>query len=237
MQIFLGEVLEDGLGRLGAAEARHCVRVLRHEQGDFIYVIDGEGKMFKGKITQIHKEEVLWAIEDETKDWGEKRPFIRLGISPLRLKDRFEWAMEKAVELGVNEIFPLRCQRTDYYKSKFKPARIETILLTALKQSKRSRLPVLHPEQPIDHFLTSKYDGAAFIAYCEADTMLQEYTPEISKANVLTLLIGPEGDFTENEIALATKTDYKTVSLGLNRLRTETAAIYGLSAFKAICEY
>ena len=221
MQIFLGEVLEEDLGRLGAAEARHCVRVLRHGKGDLIYVIDGEGKMFKGKITQIHKDEVLWTIEHETKDWGEKRPFIRLGISPLRLKDRFEWAMEKAVELGVNEIFPLSCERTDAYKSKFKPTRIETILLTALKQSKRSRLPVLHPEQPIDHFLTSKYDGATFIAYCEANTELQAYTHEISKADTLTLLIGPEGDFSENEIALAVKANYKSVSLGNNRLRTE----------------
>ena len=237
MQIFLGELLESNLGRLGPAEARHCVKVLRHQVGDLIHVVDGQGRMYQAKIIHTDKEEVRWIVEKLTDGWGEKSPLIRLAISPLRLKDRFEWAMEKAVELGVNEIFPIQCHRTDIHRSKFKSSRIETILLTALKQSKRSRLPVLHQTQSFSDFVSREYSGPAWLASCEADTLIQDYQEEIKKADTVSLLIGPEGDFTEEEVLEALHAGYRTISLGQNRLRSETAAIYGLSAFKVICGY
>ena len=100
MQIFLGELIHSELGRLDNAEAKHCIRVLRHKTGDRIHIVDGQGSKYVGRIVSINADEVRWKVEQVEEEWGEKQPIIRLGISPLRLRDRFEWAIEKSVEMG-----------------------------------------------------------------------------------------------------------------------------------------
>ena len=129
------------------------------------------------------------------------------------------------------------CQRTDPYKRKLKYPRLQTILLGALKQSKRSRLPVLYPPQTLDEFFSRPPGGPAFIAGCEAIEPLQMHREDIQDAARLTLLIGPEGDFSDSEMIQAKAANFRPVSLGNNRLRSETAAIYGLSIFKMILGY
>ncbi|MEL7534622.1 MAG: RsmE family RNA methyltransferase, partial [Bacteroidota bacterium] len=155
MQIFLLERVNSQTGWLGATETKHCIKVLRHQNGDQIMCIDGQGTAYQAKIKQSSKEETELHILEAIPQWGEHDINIRLAVSPLRLKDRFEFLIEKAVELGVSEIFPISCKRTDKYQAKFKAARLQTQILAATKQTKRSQVATLHPLQPIEDFLAA----------------------------------------------------------------------------------
>ncbi len=234
MQIFLFEVTDFPVGRLGPEESRHCMKALRHQIGDELFCIDGVGCGYRARIMSYEAQSTQVEILESFPGWGEHGTPIRLIVSPLRLKDRFEWLVEKAVELGVSEIFPVQCRHTDKHKAKFKASRLETLILTATKQCKRSRIPVLHPLQTLNDFLSAAQEGLSFIAYCEAKTPLQQKQAELQSAVALNLLIGPEGDFTEAEVAWAESHGFQRVSLGAARLRTETAGMYGLSIFKMI---
>ncbi|MEO0471003.1 MAG: RsmE family RNA methyltransferase [Bacteroidota bacterium] len=237
MQLFLAEVLDTPQARLGETETKHCIRVLRHKRGDLIDCIDGKGHKLLCRIVDFSPRETLLEITETIDSWGEHTGNLQLAISPLRLKDRFEWIIEKAVELGVNEIFPVSCQHTDKYQSKFKPTRLETIILTALKQCKRSHLPILHPLQPLNDLLSKPRMGDAFIAYGDGDGPLQQYAERIQSADNICLLIGPEGDFTPAEVDWAKENGFTAVQLGHNRLRTETAGVYALSVVKMLRDY
>lgn len=237
MHIFLAEISQFPTSSLGPDETRHCSKVLRHQPGDEIYITEGKGFLYRAKIISFSKNETLLEIIQSFESYGEHSFHISLAVSPLRLKDRFEWMMEKAVELGVNEIVPLQCHRTDPYKAKFKEARINTILLTALKQCKRSRLPHLAEIRPFDSWIGEDHEGEKLMGWCETQEPVQHLEESIKKASKLTLLIGPEGDFTPEEVGMAKESGFVPVFLGENRLRTETAAIYGLSMLKFLKGY
>jgi len=237
MQIFLLQPIDSVKALLNEQESKHCIKVLRHKKDDLIHCIDGKGTMYRCKIEEANVKQVQLSITSQVENWGETTQKIKLALSPLRLKDRFEWAIEKAVELGVDEIYPIICHRTDLYKSKFKPSRIETLLLSATKQCKRSRIPHLHPPLDYEDFLRMEIPGMKLMGYCEAETPLQKFAPEIQESHSLTMLIGPEGDFTEEECQLAIGQGIHLVSLGENRLRTETAAIFALSSLKYLWGY
>jgi 16S rRNA (uracil1498-N3)-methyltransferase len=237
MQIFWLEVLNSTLARLNQSESLHCRKVLRHQKGDEIFCIDGKGKAYRTRIKAFEKQQTQLEILETIPGWGEHNCHIRLIVSPLRLKDRFEWLIEKSVELGVTEIYPVQCLRTDKYKAKFKPERLNTLLLTATKQCKRSRIPILHPVQGLNDYLSLDRQGPSYLAYCEAETLLQEQKDQIAAAAELNLLIGPEGDFTEAEVEWAEAHGFQRISLGKARLRTETAGIYGLGVFKMVRGY
>jgi 16S rRNA (uracil1498-N3)-methyltransferase len=239
MQIFLSTLDEYPHACLRPEEIKHCIKVLRHQVGDVIYTTEGKGVMYRSRIEVADKQKVELSILEAWPDFGEHAFHIRLLVSPLRLKDRFEWIMEKAVELGVNEIIPLQCQRTDGYKAKFKEERINGILETALKQCKRSQLPLLQALTSFEEqmMVEREVEGLKIMGFCEEDKAIQDYSQDISKATPLSLLIGPEGDFTEEEVELAKTAGFYPVLMGENRLRTETAAIYGLSIFKMLKGY
>lgn len=215
---------------LSPEESEHCVRVLRHHLGETIHGIDGKGNYYNGEIIQISKKEVVVSIKEKISNWGEKSTHIRLVVSPLKQKERFEWLIEKAVELGVNEIIPVICKRT--ITDNTKTERLQNLMLAALKQCKRSLMPTLHAPKPFDKALAFCENSLAFIAFCENSTPLQNYQPQISASENLTLFIGPEGDFTQQEVDLATQNGVIPVSLGDTRLRTETAGMYALSGLK-----
>ena len=237
MQIFQTEISDFPHAILHAEETRHCVKVLRHREGDEIFATEGDGNMYKAKIISFDKNGCQLKIIETYKNFGEHAYRISLAVSPLRLKDRFEWMMEKAVELGVTDVIPLRCQRTDTYKAKFKQNRIETILMTALKQSKRCRLPVLHELTDFESWIKQEHPGLNLMGWCETDAPLQDHSPQIKETDQINLLIGPEGDFTDDEVKMAQKAGFLPISLGENRLRTETAAIFGLSIIKFLKGY
>ncbi len=237
MQIFQAETIEFPLATLGPEESRHCIKVLRHQEGDLIYLTQGKGFLYQGRILTYDKRETQVEIVEIFEGFGEHSHQIKLAVSPLRLKDRFEWIMEKAVELGANEIIPLHCHRTDVYKATFKARRVESILITALKQSKRSQLPRLHEVRPFEDWIAEEMDGLKLMGWCEADTPVQHYTQKIKDQGSITLLIGPEGDFTDEEVELGQEAGFLPISLGENRLRTETAAIHALSFVKFLKGY
>ncbi|MEO0897894.1 MAG: RsmE family RNA methyltransferase [Bacteroidota bacterium] len=238
MYIFFGNLTSDNEAILGAEESRHAIKVLRKQPGDEIYFTEGKGTLYKGTIDSQSKTETHISILASFPSYGEHAFHIRMAVSPLRLKDRFEWMIEKAVELGVNEIVPLQCKRTDPFKAKYKDERIKTLMMAALKQCKRTQFPELHPLTPINDWLKQDIKGAKFIGWCEEDTQaIQDFSTNIQQENELTFLIGPEGDFTDEEVEMARQADFIPISLGENRLRTETAAIFGLSIFKLIKGY
>ncbi len=236
MQIFYGRQTAPNLISLEEDEAKHCIKVLRHKEGDQIHVIDGKGSMFEARIIEAKKDHIQANILHTWPNWGEHPYQISLCISPLRLKDRFEWIIEKSVELGVNEIHLMQCAYTTPYP-KIKLERLAQMIITALKQCKRSRVPELFPLKSFKEVLTETQKAHGFIGYCEATNMIQTFTSEIMSNKHLNLFIGPEGDFSTAEIEEARNIDLHEISLGTNRLRSETAAIYGLSVFKMVKSY
>ncbi|MEL6674051.1 MAG: RsmE family RNA methyltransferase [Bacteroidota bacterium] len=234
MQLFLISSSDHKQGQLSAGETRHSLKVLRHQIGEEIHGIDGKGNYYRARLKAVIDQQAQLEILEHQKDWGEAPGRLVLAIAPLRLKDRFEWAIEKAVELGVTEIYPIQTQRVDPYKSKFKPERLRTIMVTAMKQCKRSRLPLLHDRLSWQEFLAHQpsLPNQKYLAWCEAEAPLSERVQAAPFADTL-LVIGPEGDFSPEEIQQAQQKDFQLVSLGSTRLRTETAALYALSLLKA----
>ncbi len=237
MQVFFLNQVVGMRGTLAGDEARHCSKVLRHQVGDHIHGIDGKGKKFLGEIMSIAKDRVILSLSEQKHEWGEQPTYIRLGVSPLRLKDRFEWLIEKAVELGVHEIVPIICKRTYKYSGKWKSYRLATIILSAVKQSKRSRIPTFPSPTLFEDFIQSDSSSLRLMGYCEADSPIQAGRELIQQAESISLLIGPEGDFSPEEVALAGKAGFKPLSFGENRLRTETAATFAMSTIKLIKGY
>jgi 16S rRNA (uracil1498-N3)-methyltransferase len=213
--------------------SRHVVQVLRMKEGDGINLTDGKGHIFSSKISSAHKKHsTVSVISVDTA--VQPLPKSVIGISLLKNTARFEWFLEKATELGITEIVPLMCSRTE--KEKFRADRMKNILVSAMLQSQQSWLPVLH--QPVSFELLFAMEEVVnadgkFIAHC-ANTEKKVLKDAIQMAGNRILLIGPEGDFTNEEIAFAIDNKFVPVSLGTTRLRTETAGMVGAVILKHI---
>ncbi len=214
--------------------SRHIVQVLRMKKGEKINLTDGKGNLFTCTITGDHKKHCSVSVESKilhgSPPIGGQNPKskinVAIGISLLKNANRFEWFLEKATEIGVDEIIPLICERTE--KEKFRHDRLHTILVSAMLQSQQCWLPVLH--EPIAYELLFRQEEVAhvsqkFIAHCaeEEKVNLADLVKETHPSQII--LIGPEGDFTPEEISLALHHQFVPVSLGQTRLRSETAAM------------
>lgn len=239
MQLFFVEEISSNSAVLRGDEARHCMKVLRHQAGDRIHVTNGQGTIWEAMITSTDKKEVTVNLEQEIPGFGEHGESITLIFSPLRLKDRLEWMVEKAVELGVTDLVPVRCTRTDKYKANFKKDRIQTILLTATKQCLRSKIPHLHAYQSFEEYIKSSQlkESLGLIARSDGKAGIQELATEVQGSPALSILIGPEGDFTDSEYELAIAQGFRPIHLGHQRLRSETAAVFALGALKLLKGY
>ena len=199
--------------------SKHMINVLRMQKGEEILLTDGKGKKAKAAIVDDNRKKCV--VEISSVETEEGKPKIAIGISLVKNASRFEWFLEKATEIGVSEIIPLICARTE--KEKFRHDRMQNILISAMLQSQQCWLPVLHKpmefEKAIDFYAEQK-----FIAHCEEEKKQNLHQPIRQSANQL-ILIGPEGDFTHEEIESALKKNFTPVSLGSTRLRTETAGI------------
>ena len=237
MYLFLIQAITDNTGHLDTDESAHCIKVLRKKAGDTIHCIDGKGNYYECTIETVSKNGVSLYIHHKIAKYGEKNTGkITLAAAPLKQKDRYEWLIEKAVELGVDEITPITTKHT--ISGNIKPERLQNIIVSATKQCKRGRFPVLNPVISFENSLPQSANAALkLIAYCEAENHINTLHQEILEASSLVLLIGPEGDFTPEEVAQAQKQGFHSVSLGKSRLRTETAAIFGLSVLKMIKGY
>lgn len=202
-------------------ESKHIIKVLRKKDGDLLYVTNGLGYLFETQITLASDTKCMVDIVSFTK---EKKPafHLHLAVAPTKMNDRYEWFLEKAVEIGVQEITPIICDRSE--RKVINADRYEKIILSALKQSNGVYLPKLNPAIAFKDFVNQENKGQLLIAHCE-ETDKKTLKSILQPNQDICMLIGPEGDFSEKEISTALENNYQAVSLGNTRLRTETAAI------------
>ncbi|MFV7234868.1 16S rRNA (uracil(1498)-N(3))-methyltransferase [Flavobacterium sp. ZB4R12] len=202
-------------------ESKHIIKVLRKKDSDILYVTNGLGYLFKTEITLASDNKCTVKIISFEKSAPSKF-HLHLAVAPTKMNDRFEWFLEKATEIGIDEITPIICDRSE--RKVINNERFDKIILAAMKQSNELFLPKLNEAISFKEFVKQKQEGLNFIAHCE-ETNKKTLKSVLKPSKNITLLIGPEGDFTEKEIELALDTNYIPVSLGNTRLRTETAAI------------
>lgn len=252
MEIFYTTNIDNSIATLSEEESKHCVRVLRHKEGDNIKIIDGEGTLYNCKIVEA-KKSVVCSIESSIESFGTHPYSLIMAVAPTKNIDRYEWFLEKATELGMDVVVPVIGEHSE--RKIVKPERCERILLSATKQSLKAALPKLEPLTSVTEFIksTELIEGSVLklIAYCGEATKkslpeaLEEYMKSIGdpssnkSGGVLTtesdnlpkivILIGPEGDFSEKEVELAMAAGFTPIHLGASRLRTETAAVAAVS--------
>jgi 16S rRNA (uracil1498-N3)-methyltransferase len=202
-------------------ESKHIIKVLRKKDTDILFVTNGHGFLFKTEITLASDNKCTVQILSVEKTEPSKFQ-LHLAVAPTKMNDRYEWFLEKATEIGIHEITPIICDRSE--RKVVNRERFEKILLTAMKQSNVLFLPKLNQAITFKEFVKQKSEGLQLIAHCE-ETDKKSLKSVLKPNENVTLLIGPEGDFSEKEIELALENNYVPVSLGNTRLRTETAAI------------
>lgn len=204
-------------------ESRHIVKVLRKNSGDELLLTNGKGYFFTGEIISANHNKC--GVKLLSKDLQSALPYsLHMAVAPTKLNDRFEWFLEKATEIGVNEITPVICDHSE--RTKIKSERYEKIVLSAIKQSLKAYLPKINPVISFNEFIKVQSENNAMkcIAHCEDG--IKKGLKEIVIPNAsYTILIGPEGDFSTREIELALKNAFQPITLGESRLRTETAAV------------
>lgn len=222
MHIFYTPLITDGKCTLSEEESKHCVRVLRLANGDSVTLIDGSGGYYEAEIEDATPKRCTIAIKEKTENYGQRNYKIHIALAPTKNIDRTEWFVEKAVEMGIDAITPLICQRSE--RTSVNTDRLEKIILSAMKQSVKAYKPVLNPPTPFKKFVNEPRTGQKLIAHCiESDKV--SLKSMVGTDSEYTVLIGPEGDFSPEEVELAMQNGYQCVHLGPYRLRTETAGI------------
>jgi 16S rRNA (uracil1498-N3)-methyltransferase len=226
------------LSELPADEAKHATRVLRLTQGDELLLMDGDGSFFRAEITVADNHRCLYQILEvmpQERAWEGR---IHLAMAPTKLNDRVEWIAEKATEIGMDELSFLDCRFSERHVIKCE--RVDKILISAVKQSHKAWKPVLNEMTPFERFVKQERQGDKFICHCYDQKDIEEGTEKPFLMDVLqrgvesTVLIGPEGDFSVDEVKLAHQHGYQSVSLGTSRLRTETAALVAVHMMQLI---
>ncbi|MCB9234327.1 MAG: 16S rRNA (uracil(1498)-N(3))-methyltransferase [Bacteroidia bacterium] len=235
MNLYHFQLISPEKAFLDEDESRHCIKVMRNLQGELIHGVDGAGTMYDARIESVTKGRVELALVQAYPGWGEHPFEVVLGISVLRQPDRFEWLAEKAVELGVTRLQPILSDRT--VKSGLRIGRVQKIMLSAMKQCKRSRLPLIQEPVSLEDFIGEPFEGVSVIGWCEESFPVSEIFSKIKSAEKVRVLVGPEGGFGEAEVNLAMKAGFLSVSLGENRLRAETAGLHFLSTIKLLKGY
>jgi 16S rRNA (uracil1498-N3)-methyltransferase len=218
---------------LPEAEARHAVRVLRMKVGDELIAVDGEGGWYRIELDHVGRSEAAGHIVERQAGVGEPPYRFTMAAGLIKHRDRFETLLEKAVELGVTEIVPLITARTE--KARLREDRAENILIAAMKQCGRSRLPVLRKPTSIGELLERPFDlGLCCHEGTDADAPLLDALARDVRPDAITALIGPEGGFTDAEVASARSAGFRVVSLGGRRLRAETAALAAAACISGV---
>lgn len=218
---------------LNEEESGHAVRVLRHKEGDDLVIVDGAGNFHYAHIINAHPKHCAVEVDKVVpeKHWGY---YVELGVAPTKNLDRIEWFIEKATEMGIDRVVPLKCRFSE--RKELKTERIRKIAISAMKQSLKATLPAIEEMTDIKQYIKEPFDGQKFIAHCIKDSERKLLSKEIIPGGKVRMLIGPEGDFSEEEIQLAIDNGYIPVSLGEQRLRTETAAVASVHTVHVINE-
>jgi len=210
---------------------RHVIQVLRMKRNDKLLLTDGRGNLLTTAIIDDHKKKCMVRVEEREFDPGQKRK-ITIAISLLKNNSRLEWAFEKITELGISEIIPLVCERTE--KQHFRFERMKNILISSMLQSQQAWLPILHEPVDFEQVVEQSHQDQKFIAHCveEEKRNLSDLVNENLSSQII--LVGPEGDFTNEEIEFAIRYHFTPVALGETRLRSETAGIVAAAILKLI---
>ncbi len=222
MQLFYASRVDGSTAYLDEDESRHCTKTLRKKTGDTICFIDGIGGMYEGRITTISKKECQLEILN-TLPTSDHRDFkIHIAIAPTKNIARTEWFLEKTTEFGIDEITFIRCKHSE--RKNIRLDRLQKIVQGAAKQSLKSKFPILNDLTPFKDFIRATNTAEKLIAHCHSSG-LPHLKQQVNAQDSFVILIGPEGDFSREEVDLALEHNFQEISLGNSRLRTETAGI------------
>ena len=223
MQIFYAPDINGDFYTLDENESRHIIRVLRMTKGTGVRLIDGKGNLYEGVIEIPDQRKCTITITGFIKDFERRNYRLHIAISPLKNTERFEWFIEKSVEIGIDEITPLVCRNTE--KTAIKSERINSLIISSMKQSLKATKTILNPPCLFNEFIIREQEGIRMMAHCN-DSFRRSRIPDLySKNENAVILIGPEGDFSIDEINKAASHGFAQVHLGRSRLRTETAGV------------
>ncbi len=232
MEIFYAKEVAGKTVFLDQEESTHCIRVLRHRAGDEITVVDGLGTMMRCRLTDDSPRNAEAEVLERTDGWGGHPYSLTMAVCPTKNNDRFEWFVEKATEVGVDAVVPVIGDRSE--RKVFKTERSRKIALSAMKQSLKARLPGICEPVSVKDFITGSQSALKLICYCfEGETQrrsIEDVLREVPEGTDITIMIGPEGDFSPEEAVLAVENSFIPVHLGPSRLRTETAAVTAATA-------
>lgn len=224
MQLFYAPDVTLPRYTLSEEESKHCIRVLRMELGDELHLTDGRGSMYRCKVVEANAKRCTVEVVEHTPEYEKMGYGLVMAVAPTKNIDRFEWFLEKSTEVGISEIYPIECDHSE--RRQIKLEREEKVVTAAVKQSLKAYHPTLHDMTSVRDVIAMLFDGEKYIAHCDSSFGDKEYLGSLVKkgGNVL-ILIGPEGDFSPEEITFALQSGFKPITLGKERLRTETAAV------------
>ncbi|MDE6512659.1 MAG: 16S rRNA (uracil(1498)-N(3))-methyltransferase [Muribaculaceae bacterium] len=230
IQFYAPDIATDPV--LPEGESLHCVKVLRMQPGAAVEVIDGKGRAYSCTLMSAHHKHAILRIDscvERPLPWNYR---LSIAVAPTKHLDRMEWLVEKLTEVGINEFIPALCERSE--RRELKTERLEKIAVSAMKQSLKAVMPEIRPLTPLKTIIGECTSAARYICYCDPAIDRRILAREIKPATDTTILIGPEGDFSPAEVQLALDRGFIPVTLGDNRLRTETAALFAASTVHVI---
>ena len=213
---------------LPESDSHHAVKVLRMREGDALQVIDGHGHLYTCRLTEAHAKHAAVQItecREQPLPWGQR---LTVAVAPTKHLDRMEWLVEKLTEIGVNRIVPILCERSE--RRELKAERLRKIAVSAMKQSLKAWLPEVDELTPLRRVVETLHAPQRFVGYCDDSVERHDLASVYRPATDTVIFIGPEGDFSPTEIALLIDSGVAPVTFGDNRLRTETAALYAITA-------
>ena len=233
MHIFYTPDISGNTYTLNETESKHCIRVLRLEKGDEITLVDGHGGCYTAEISDPNPKRCAVNVTKSELNFGFRNFQIHIAMAPTKNMERMEWFLEKATEIGINRVTPILCRYSE--RKEIKNERLEKVMISAMKQSIKAYLPQLDESTKFTDFVRQPFEGQKFIAHCEEQH--RELLKNLIKPNQnYLILIGPEGDFSSEEIELAIHSGFRPVSLGESRLRTETAGVVACHTFNLLNE-
>ncbi|MFZ5940654.1 MAG: 16S rRNA (uracil(1498)-N(3))-methyltransferase [Bacteroidota bacterium] len=233
MHLFYTPDISGSTYQLSESESKHCIRVLRLKRGDEVRLVDGRGGRYSALVESEDPRHCLLVVKEREQTASDFPYYLHIGIAPTKNMDRMEWFLEKVTEIGVNEITPVICERSE--RRELRVERLERVVVAAMKQSLKSFLPVINDPLPFSKWISTVQSGFRGIAHCMPGEKISLW--DINRVDEVCLAIGPEGDFTEDEVGLALKSGFTGLDLGTSRLRTETAgvvAVHGIQMMNGI---
>ena len=222
MHLFYTPNIQAEFYQLDEEESKHCIRALRLKNGDQVNLIDGIGGFYLAEIIDDHPKRTILKVLNIQKEFAKRNHYLHIAVAPTKNIDRFEWFLEKATEIGIDEITPIICDHSE--RKEIKTERSNKIITSAIKQSLKAYHPLLNSQINFKEFVHQAKADKKFIAHCE-EREKQSLTKGFEQNGSYLILIGPEGDFSPDEIELALQNGFVPLTLGKSRLRTETAAL------------